>query len=163
MARQSQNKQQAIEDSVQNINDNLGNIFSGGTPITPGLGSCRTLLNQKEYEDLYERYRVIENLINLLPEDSNHSYPEVKNKEESGIDNKDLAAVFNEIPCLGEPLEPLNLRAAITLANIYGRLYGDISILRYRPYSLSGNRLSRKCPVLSFWAVIAGSTISDMQ
>lgn len=80
------------------------------------------ILNQTETEELYRSHRHVQNIINLIPEDTTSSLPIW---ELDKGDTQDILAAFKQVEAFGEPLQTIDIWGAFELAMKYARQYGD--------------------------------------
>lgn len=124
--RKSNSKAENIVDNLDAVNDSLGemlNSLSSAAVLSENPLSNR-VLNESTYNNLYAKSRVFQNMVNLIPEDANIEYPQITSQN-SNTDTSSLQQQLESIASVGEPLEPIDLKGAITLAGIYAKLYGD--------------------------------------
>lgn len=119
------------ENNLETINDNMGLLLSSfgqgcGKPSS-GVLVGGSILHQSDYEALYENHRFFQNLVNLIPEDANQDYPRFLVDDEALESDEILKDLLN-VKCVGEYLEPIDIRGALLLAGVYSRLYGDAFI-----------------------------------
>ena len=113
-----------LEENLVAINDNLNEVLGAFDPLLSQENPLSSLrLSETHYNSLYEQARIFQNMVNLIPEDSNLEYPLVQTLGD--FNPKDLQKDLEAIPAYGEPLEQIDLKGAVTLAGIYSRLYGD--------------------------------------
>lgn len=109
---------------IDEVNDSLNSVFNGfAKPIGNENPLSKLYLNESDYNYLYERARIFQNMVNLIPEDSNLHYPQITSTEDDDLAN--IQQEMEAVQAIGEPLEPIDLKGAVTLCGIYARLYGD--------------------------------------
>lgn len=113
-----------ISANLNAINDELGAVLSGfGNALKKENPLSDVYLDESQYNKLYEKARVFQNMVNLIPEDANLEYPVVHTTKK--LNTELIQQELQAVKAKGEPLEQLDLKGAVTLCGVYARLYGD--------------------------------------
>lgn len=97
----------------------IENVLQG---LQPRDSNQYTKLSCREIERYYRENFYIQNVINLIPEDCNLTNPQWQTDD---LDAQDLQDACDAIDWIGDPLDHLNFLSAFSLAQQYGRKYGD--------------------------------------
>ncbi len=111
----------ANEPKILNSDGILSSLYNRLSPKRSQV-ETPTYLSDNELDFIYTQHRFIQNIVNLIPEDSNLHQPDWKTDQ---VEVQQLRDSYDKIEAIGEPLKRIDIQGAMTLAMLYGRKFGD--------------------------------------